>query len=772
LKRTIVAACAATLALACQESPQSTSATSPPAFDVSEARFGGGNPDFFFGTPLAANPKPGDTNFDVGQSNGALVPYVRICETDGAHVVHGTPTEPHGCTLDVTDSMTGSPTGLAMTYGSGNELYQVNWQTKGLDVHKDYRVEVWGLPLRSRGDTATVDPRCDPTVQNDNGGLWCPRWLFGWRDIRNSPNTANCTGSEPYCYVNYGQTIPIKVRIEQYVFCPVDKNCAVQFVKANTDANLVAELPHGSGASSAELYIPGQSNTDFALAFYPCSETESEAVDNALDLPTYGPCLKTNSNFADTLGTPAIVSLCSHVDTTGWHLSPDQLDQLAIHHVSENLHDVQALAEAYPMCGATPTAGGSASARVGPSPLRQFARRLRDRVAGWMEPRSLMAVPLPLHTGGGGQTVFLQSFFKLALPAKMRYVIATDSAQVRPVSSLVPLEVEVTDLYDVPVKNARVHWMLVSPPGLGATVAPTTYLTGADGIAHTTVTLSSVEGNNLFRAYGRGIADSSYTPCTLDGMHMTAPCDGPRSAFDPFIPYPAEGEGMPSTVGVPVPDSTRLPFRVYGCAPGTGSATVDGAFGQGEWDCADTASFTANVSGGSTPAKLYWMTSHNASGVDTLYLAVRVRRSSTDKVNTLQFNFDNDASCPNMLPCSSSSGAAATNDDVLSVTLVADTTKEFTDAYLTAKCTNSSQSSCWATDVSAGGASNGRGRVLNDGTYTTYEIAHPLNSGDVHDFALSAGNKVGLFLTLQTGNGAQGNTQWPGFRQYREITIQ
>ena len=116
----------------------------------------------------------------------------------------------------------------------------------------------------------------------------------------------------------------------------------------------------------------------------------------------------------------------------------------------------------------------------------------------------------------------------------------------------------------------------------------------------------------------------------------------------------------------------------------------------------------------------------------------------------------------------SGTGAAETGDDVLSL----DATKGFTDAYLTLKCTTSSQSTCWATDQSAGGGNDGKGAIKNDGTYTTYEISHPLNTGDVgHDYSLFGGSKVGLFLTLQVGSGAQGNTQWPQFRQYLEIPI-
>jgi hypothetical protein len=47
-----------------------------------------------------------------------------------------------------------------------------------------------------------------------------------------------------------------------------------------------------------------------------------------------------------------------------------------------------------------------------------------------------------------------------------------------------------------------------------------------------------------------------------------------------------------------------------------------------------------------------------------------------------------------------------------------------------------------------------------------------LNTADnTRDYSLPAGGNVGLFLTLQAGSGAAGNTQWPGFRKYQEIRI-
>ena len=91
---------------ACQDSPTSGPPVPGPQFNVSEARFGGGNPDFFFSAPLAATPSASDPEFDVGGANRLLLPYLRVCETDGSDGVAG-------CITDVTPEVTGFASGLA-----------------------------------------------------------------------------------------------------------------------------------------------------------------------------------------------------------------------------------------------------------------------------------------------------------------------------------------------------------------------------------------------------------------------------------------------------------------------------------------------------------------------------------------------------------------------------------------------------------------------------------------------------------------------------------
>lgn len=755
MKRALAGLVGLGLLVACQDAQRTDQSVSGPSFDVSEAR-SGGNPDLFFAPPLAATPQPGDAGFDEGAAHALLVPYVRICETDGAE-------SPTGCVADVTLQVTGSATGLAMSYGSTSELYQVNWSTRALDVAKDYRIEIWGIAFSTPAEKAALDSR----------------WLFGWRDIRNSPDVAACTGAEEFCNVNYGQMIPIKVRIEQYVFCPVARNCAVQFVAAGRDANLEATLT-SEAASSSQLFIPGQDGTDFAVAFEPCTAEQNAALENAMDLPTFGPCLHTITDFSEPLAQPAIVSLCTDLDASGFGLSPEQSEQLAVHHVTEDLSRIEALPEAW-NCG-TPTSGGVASAGGG-SRLLQLARSAGVRALSWLAPRPLAASAALIDRGGGGETVYLESFFKLALPAKFER--GSPAFQIQRAGTDVTLTARVTDLFGVGVQDARVHWTFQPPPqsvgadacvlvgGASASCASgdVTGYTDATGLAQATVRLSASGGDNVFDASGRGIADDRASGCTVQKPTpgTASRCNGPRAdapygPYDPFMPIHEHDvfDGSPPTGPeglVEIAEGTRQPFTIYGCVPGHGTPTVNGSFGTGEWQCARTYDFTANVSGGSTPATLYVM-----NDATNLYLAVRLQRSSSDKVNSLQFNFDNNDSWT-----LSAAGAADEGDDVLSV----DGTKGLTDAFLTPKCVNSSQSSCWTADAAAGGTNEGTGAVANDGTHTTYEIGHPLNTADdAHDYSLSAGSSVGVFLTLQVGSGAQGNTQWPQFRRYLEIQIQ
>lgn len=204
-----------------------------------------------------------------------------------------------------------------------------------------------------------------------------------------------------------------------------------------------------------------------------------------------------------------------------------------------------------------------------------------------------------------------------------------------------------------------------------------------------------------------------------------------------------------NTASVSVQGLTETFSVMADCSPGWGTAAIDGVFDAGtEWKCADMRSFEANISGGSTPAQVYWMNDGT-----NLYMAVRVFQSSLANVNDVRIDFDNDGD-----------GVPEVGDDAIGYE---GEDMVFIDEYLDRRCLNRSQSGCGRDDSSV----DGNGAVGNDGNWTTFELAHPLSGTPGEDFDVGAGDMLGFFLSLQQGNGAQGNTQWPSFRTYESIGI-
>ena len=213
----------------------------------------------------------------------------------------------------------------------------------------------------------------------------------------------------------------------------------------------------------------------------------------------------------------------------------------------------------------------------------------------------------------------------------------------------------------------------------------------------------------------------------------------PNDGFQPF----ADHLGSSVDLGIGVLEFTAT---AVACPVGP---TVDGVFDSAEWSAASDTSFTANLSrSSSAAATLYW-----TNDCDNLYLAVVIERDEAAKVNTLGFDFDNE------------NDGATKGDDVL---VLDGDTGVFKDLSLSKKCLKRGQSACGDEDADQ----NGEGRFAFDGAgKIVYEVSHPLDSGDPNDFSLQIGETVGMFLSLRLGKGAQGNTQWPGFRMYLPITI-
>jgi hypothetical protein len=310
------------------------------------------------------------------------------------------------------------------------------------------------------------------------------------------------------------------------------------------------------------------------------------------------------------------------------------------------------------------------------------------------------------------------------------------------------------------------------------TVSGTTWTLGTVAGATNTVT-ASVDGTDPLVSATYAVAPAPDVPdrvTALGGDGQTGPVNQPLAdplviqvtdqygnvTPDQSVSWRADGGGSVTgttpylwTLG-PTPNLTYTATAgVGGSQDATFTATafcrptLDGTMSPGEWACATAVPFQASISGGTTDAEVYWMNDDQ-----NLYLAVRVKQSSLDKANNVRFDFDNDAD-----------GSVAEGDDAIGYD--ADRSA-FSDEHLTRKCTNSGQSGCGEVDAIS---QDGAGAVGNDGAWTVYELSHPLAGDPGEDFVRAAGEELGFFLTLRVGKGAQGNTQWPGYRVFQPITI-
>lgn len=194
---------------------------------------------------------------------------------------------------------------------------------------------------------------------------------------------------------------------------------------------------------------------------------------------------------------------------------------------------------------------------------------------------------------------------------------------------------------------------------------------------------------------------------------------------------------------------------------GLGTATLDGMMNTGEWADAACAAVPINVPGGhTTPGRFCVMNDQS-----NLYVALQFKRGSGDIGSTFAVEFDNN-----------DDGVAENGDDVI----LYNPAVGFFDEFRTnlPPCPSSEPATCALPDTDHAGTDDGAGAFTNDGTYSTYEMSHSLNSGDAgHDFALAAGDRVGFFFfarMIQPPGAFPadfGDTNFPGFRNYGHICV-
>lgn len=167
---------------------------------------------------------------------------------------------------------------------------------------------------------------------------------------------------------------------------------------------------------------------------------------------------------------------------------------------------------------------------------------------------------------------------------------------------------------------------------------------------------------------------------------------------------------------------------------GWGSATIDGVIQGSEWAGAATQDLSVNLpDGGGTTAGRYYVMNDESN----IYVGLRLERPSLDwSMEAAQFSANDD-------------NFFVRSDDV------------FIDNWQNKN------------DTQVGGTNDGSGAASNDGVYSYYEMAHPLDSADnAHDFSLAAGDTVGFRMFVRVcGMVTCGDTYDPAYPAFRDVLI-
>ena len=174
---------------------------------------------------------------------------------------------------------------------------------------------------------------------------------------------------------------------------------------------------------------------------------------------------------------------------------------------------------------------------------------------------------------------------------------------------------------------------------------------------------------------------------------------------------------------------------------GFGTATIDGIIGATEYDSAVQFDFLVNLpEGGVVPGTFQVM-----NDLDNLYIAVSYPRLAEDQGGnaiSVEFDVDNDR-------------AVSGGDDGL----VFNSAVGFSDVIRISNDQNPAicapaNSPCSFRDVTVGGSNDGEADFVNNLATNTFELSHPLDSGDPNDISLGSGDRLrfaNLFIRMVTG---------------------
>jgi hypothetical protein len=186
---------------------------------------------------------------------------------------------------------------------------------------------------------------------------------------------------------------------------------------------------------------------------------------------------------------------------------------------------------------------------------------------------------------------------------------------------------------------------------------------------------------------------------------------------------------------------------------------IDGVIGPNEWRDARRLTFMASAPEGLVPAELLVLNDDH-----DLFLAVRIQRPAGNLDGTLFLYFDNDNDGVALEEFHDHTGAGGVPP-----------TNNFGDAYVLKDAAG------FSGDEVDGGTADGAGAVGSDANTTVYEIRKPLNSGDLHDFALTrltpeVGVELELLMTIPGGTSSVATGEWtstqvPTYQRFCKISI-
>ena len=712
---TSLALFSAVLVLSCQQDQQSptTPILGTPSAHILDGAHGG-NDHFYFLPELVESP----TYF--GTFNPYLKPEIRLCALevtqDELPLPAGSLAPP--CATPGRDELLFSSDDVSM----GGDHYGAVWHSRDSDLSTDslYRISYWvGTTSLGFRDMA---PKATP------------------QDVPSNPK-----GDDFYAF-NDDNTIHIKARIEYGALCLGEGTCGeCQFPTngsagnnpdffpgdptdrvCNADEGLGVLVPEGQLPEDVTVIIERLNCEDNANSYGQVEFFKD------FDAPQYPGCFTVRSEPPVTVPIEYItVATCVLLPSSGPLPNENamHIGRSADHTVANPVVVLNNVAADFIDCDAFEMASLS--------PVQRLARRAWEKIG--------LGKPLYAgHVGRGGATPNFSDYAWVWQP-QMDFGSAEHQTALAGTVVSDPPVVNVTDEFNTPVFGARVWYNLTQNQGDGSVTVAVPIETDLNGDAAVSAwTLGNTPGLNILEAsgFGLGVKGEKWSNSPLaDGREGTGPWS--HSTVDVIPDHNLD----------PIPFGTgTLEFTATGCSPGVGSANVDGDFDAGEWDCAVSESFMANLSGGSWPATIYWMV--DPSGSD-LYMALKVDRSDTKyKANILTIYLDDDGD-----------GLSA-DDDVINLDGQEAIGSQFTDQHVVTKCIKG-QSFCGKLDDSEQG--DGYFKVVNDNgnLFYFYEVVKPLTN-DVNGQDVDTSLGLRYFIALRYGKGAQGGAYFPDYNSWND----